>query len=62
MFCATLDGLGPVGDGAHAEHEYVALDKMVERTALLVLLLLADPLDPSAAHATTDAEPRAITN
>lgn len=62
VFCATLDGLGPVGDGAHAEHEYVALDKMVERTALLVLLLLADPLDPSAAHATADAKPRAITN
>jgi glutamate carboxypeptidase len=61
-FCATLDGLGPVGDGAHAEHEYVELDKMVERTALLVLLLLADPLDPSAEHADSDAEPHAMIN
>ena len=44
LFSPTLDGLGPVGDGAHAQHEYVDLEKMVERTALLVLLLLADPL------------------
>lgn len=41
---ATLDGLGPVGDGAHAEHEYVRLDSLVERGALLVLLLLIPPL------------------
>jgi len=37
---ATLDGLGPVGDGAHAAHEFVRLDSMPERTALLALLLL----------------------
>ena len=49
MFSPTLDGLGPVGDGAHAEHEHVELDKMVERTALLVLLLMADPVsEPEA--------------
>lgn len=40
---ATLDGLGPVGDGAHAVHEFVYLDSMPERTALLALLLLAPP-------------------
>lgn len=40
---ATLDGLGPVGDGAHALHEFVDLDQMPERTALLTLLLLAPP-------------------
>ena len=39
-FTATLDGLGAVGDGAHAQHEFVEIDKMAERTALLVLLLL----------------------
>lgn len=44
---ATLDGLGPVGDGAHAAHEFVRLDSLVERAALLVLLLLLPPLPPS---------------
>ncbi len=44
QYTATLDGLGPVGDGAHARHEFVYLPSLVERTALLVLLLLAPPL------------------
>jgi glutamate carboxypeptidase len=44
LYTATLDGLGAVGDGAHARHEFVYLDKMVERGALLALLLLAPPL------------------
>ena len=39
----TLDGLGAVGDGAHALHEHVVLDRIPERTALLALLLL-EPL------------------
>ena len=38
---ATLDGLGAVGDGAHAHHEFIFVDKMIERTALLLMLLLA---------------------
>jgi glutamate carboxypeptidase len=38
---ATLDGLGAVGDGAHAQHEHVEIDRMPERAALLALLLLA---------------------
>jgi glutamate carboxypeptidase len=41
LFTATLDGLGAVGDGAHADHEYVEVDRMPERAALLALLLLA---------------------
>jgi glutamate carboxypeptidase len=41
QFTATLDGLGVVGDGAHAAHEFVDVDKMPERAALLALLLLA---------------------
>jgi glutamate carboxypeptidase len=41
QYTATLDGLGAVGDGAHASHEQVLIPKMVERCALLVLLLLA---------------------
>jgi glutamate carboxypeptidase len=47
LFTATLDGLGAVGDGAHALHEFVYADKMVERCALLVLLLMEPPLGES---------------
>jgi glutamate carboxypeptidase len=36
---ATLDGLGAVGDGAHAEHEHVLVDRLPERAALLAMLL-----------------------
>jgi glutamate carboxypeptidase len=36
---ATLDGLGPDGDGIHAEHEHVLLSSLVERSALLIKLL-----------------------
>lgn len=46
LYTATLDGLGPVGDGAHATHEFLFLDETLERTALLALLLLAPPLQP----------------
>jgi glutamate carboxypeptidase len=41
QYTATLDGLGAVGEGAHAAHERVLIPRMVERCALLVLLLLA---------------------
>ena len=44
LFTATLDGLGAVGDGAHARHEFVYVDRMVERCALLALLLMEPPL------------------
>jgi glutamate carboxypeptidase len=40
QYTATLDGLGPVGEGAHAPHEYVLLAQMPERAALLALLLM----------------------
>lgn len=40
-FTATLDGLGPIGAGAHATHEHIYIDKWLERTALLALLLLS---------------------
>jgi glutamate carboxypeptidase len=42
QFTATLDGLGPIGDGAHAAHEHVLVDHLPERAALLALLLLSD--------------------
>lgn len=35
----TLDGLGAVGDGAHADHEWVSVTAMAERAALLAALL-----------------------
>jgi glutamate carboxypeptidase len=44
LYTATLDGLGPVGDGAHAHHEHLDIDLTIERTALLTLLLLAPSL------------------
>ncbi len=44
QYTATLDGLGAVGDGAHAQHEFVYADRLPERTALLALLLLDPPV------------------
>jgi glutamate carboxypeptidase len=41
LYTATLDGLGPVGDGAHAVHEYVERGRLAERAALLALLVLS---------------------
>jgi glutamate carboxypeptidase len=35
----TLDGLGPVGDGAHADHEWASITGMAERAALVAALL-----------------------
>lgn len=35
----VLDGLGPDGGGAHALHEHVLVESLVERTALIALLL-----------------------
>ena len=42
-FTATLDGLGCVGDGAHADHEHIVVEPSLERCALLARLLLAPP-------------------
>lgn len=35
----TLDGLGAVGDGAHADHEWVSVPALAERAALLAGIL-----------------------
>ncbi len=48
LVTATLDGLGPVGDGAHATHEHVLIDRLAERAALLALLLLEPAPDGAA--------------
>jgi glutamate carboxypeptidase len=37
--CPTLDGLGAVGGGAHAEGEHVRIDSMAERAAFLAALI-----------------------
>ena len=44
LYTATLDGLGCVGDGPHADHEHLRIDATVDRCALLAMLLLA-PLE-----------------
>lgn len=46
LYTATLDGLGTPGDGAHAPHEYIFKEGLLERTALLALLVL----EPSLKH------------
>jgi glutamate carboxypeptidase len=35
----VMDGLGAVGDGAHSEREFVTIDSLAERTALLAGIL-----------------------
>lgn len=37
----TLDGLGAVGGGAHADHEYLVVDAMAERAHLVTGLVNA---------------------
>ena len=40
LFTATLDGLGCIGDGAHADHEHIVIDPSLDRCALLARLLM----------------------
>jgi glutamate carboxypeptidase len=54
QYTATLDGLGAVGDGAHALHEQALIPQMLERCALLYLLLLAPIPGTSSATAEHD--------
>ena len=52
----TLDGMGAVGGGAHAEHEHVLVDRLVDRTGLLRALVgdvLAGRTSPAHADAGT---------
>ncbi len=39
--CPTLDGIGTVGEGAHAPHESILVDRIADRTALLAKLVAA---------------------
>lgn len=40
----TLDGLGAVGDGAHADNEHLLVERLPERAALLAALLTRPPV------------------
>ncbi|NEQ48144.1 MAG: M20 family metallopeptidase [Leptolyngbya sp. SIOISBB] len=51
LYTPTLDGLGAVGDAAHSPGEFVYLDSLMERTALVAKLLLAPPLQAAPAVA-----------
>lgn len=44
LYTPTLDGLGAVGEGAHALTEHIIEDKMPERAALLACLLMGGPM------------------
>jgi glutamate carboxypeptidase len=44
LYTATLDGMGAVGDGAHARHEHLCVERTMEHAALLTLLLMAPPI------------------
>ena len=46
LYTATLDGLGPVGDGGHAADEHVSVSSIAARAALLALLLLEPASEP----------------
>lgn len=53
----VLDGLGAVGDGAHARHEWISIDGMLERTCLAagLLAVLAEPTGRLGKHGEPDA-------
>ncbi|SIR59251.1 M20 family metallopeptidase [Natronorubrum thiooxidans] len=46
----TIDGFGAVGDGAHQTYEYVKLDALVDRVALLAACLRDEPLPTDSQH------------
>jgi RimK family alpha-L-glutamate ligase len=54
----TLDGLGPVGGGAHAADERIVVSSLAERAALLALLVL----EPAPGHVRVHRRRRASTS
>ena len=46
----TIDGMGPVGGRDHSPDEYLEVDSIVPRTALVAALLLAVGRDPEVAR------------
>lgn len=47
MGIASIDGLGPIGGGDHGPAEYLEVDSIVPRTALVAGLLLSIARDPA---------------
>ena len=63
LYTATLDGLGPIGDGGHAADEHVSIASIPARSALLALLLLEPAQEPAATRSVRPArshEPRLL--
>ncbi len=59
---ATLDGLGAIGGGAHADDDHVAIAELAPRTALLSALvadLLGGSVEPGSANAASTPVPEA---
>ncbi len=54
LYTATLDGLGAVGDGAHAVIEHVVEEKMPERAALLACLILGEAINAKTGSKATE--------
>ena len=50
----TLDGMGAVGEGAHATHESIVLGELAKRTALLAAMIAGrrDEVDAGERHST----------
>ncbi len=44
LYSPTIDGMGAVGEGAHAYHEKIFLEQTLDRLALFTLLLLESPI------------------
>lgn len=59
LYTATVDGLGPVGDGGHAADEHVSISSIAGRAALLALLLL-EPASKPTRLARGRREPRLL--
>jgi glutamate carboxypeptidase len=59
LFTATVDGLGPIGDGGHAADEHVSVSSMIERAALLALLLLEPAAMEEPVRHTRPSQPSA---
>jgi len=55
QYTPTLDGLGAVGDGAHADHEFIHVPKTLDRCVLLALLLMAPSMDSDRLDGTAGA-------
>lgn len=48
LYSPTIDGLGAVGEGAHAYHEKIFLDETLKRTVLFTLLLSHPSIEDKA--------------